>query len=404
MSFDLDISHYDKNELEDLLQLKSGSYNHNDIKLSIEKLRKNVLANKTVNDSLKSRTANFLLVARDKLVGFIEGNNYTLYNNNEKIDSLNEHANHFIMEKKSENVNFIDRKKITNVINIDSVFRDNLSTTPSTNFSVILNNNIKKCVKMELSMFESPSKTFNISRKIGNNYFHYQDKQGNINKIIIPDGYYNSIVDIKAYLETHYNLLTFNYFDSVEEFNDNGNQLDNSNFKLLIKTPNSNDIGEQVNGKLIFNFDENGNVSNTSFHQKLGYLLGFRTPEIYFNYDENGSHAECRAQSVPDIDYLKYFFLAVDDFQNNVSSTFGSSSINQNMEPNVLARISFVNEKLGRLISFNGDNKTICPTRKYFGPCDIQRLNIRLVDKYGRELDTDNNDFSFALTFESLYE
>ena len=43
-------------------------------------------------------------------------------------------------------------------------------------------------------------------------------------------------------------------------------------------------------------------------------------------------------------------------------------------------------------------------TREYFGPVDIERLQISLIDEYGRKLDLNNMDWSMTLVFEHLYD
>jgi hypothetical protein len=43
-------------------------------------------------------------------------------------------------------------------------------------------------------------------------------------------------------------------------------------------------------------------------------------------------------------------------------------------------------------------------TREYFGPVDIQRLDVRLLDEYGRVIDLNGIDWSFSLAFEKLYD
>ena len=42
-------------------------------------------------------------------------------------------------------------------------------------------------------------------------------------------------------------------------------------------------------------------------------------------------------------------------------------------------------------------------TREYFGPVNIQRLEIKLYDEYGRILDLNNMDWSFTLNLDILY-
>jgi hypothetical protein len=46
----------------------------------------------------------------------------------------------------------------------------------------------------------------------------------------------------------------------------------------------------------------------------------------------------------------------------------------------------------------------ITTTRQYFGPVDIQKMNIQLLDEYGRVIDLNNMDYSFCLTFQSVYD
>ena len=43
-------------------------------------------------------------------------------------------------------------------------------------------------------------------------------------------------------------------------------------------------------------------------------------------------------------------------------------------------------------------------TREYFGPVNIDRLHISLLDEYGRELELNNMDWSMTLVFEHLYD
>ena len=42
--------------------------------------------------------------------------------------------------------------------------------------------------------------------------------------------------------------------------------------------------------------------------------------------------------------------------------------------------------------------------RSYFGPVDIMKLRIRLLDEFGREIDLNNGDFSFTIRVEQLYD
>ena len=71
------------------------------------------------------------------------------------------------------------------------------------------------------------------------------------------------------------------------------------------------------------------------------------------------------------------------------------------LSQNILGRFAINGNYFG-LITDN-DLNTLNIPREYFGPVDIQRLHIRLFDDYGRILDINNNNFSFCLTFKTLY-
>lgn len=47
---------------------------------------------------------------------------------------------------------------------------------------------------------------------------------------------------------------------------------------------------------------------------------------------------------------------------------------------------------------------TITSPREYFGPVNIQSVNIQLLDEYGRILDLNNMDFSFCVTLNMIYD
>ena len=48
--------------------------------------------------------------------------------------------------------------------------------------------------------------------------------------------------------------------------------------------------------------------------------------------------------------------------------------------------------------------KFISEPRKYFGPIDITKLQIKLLDAYGRVLDMNGSDYSFRLLLHLIYD
>jgi hypothetical protein len=94
---------------------------------------------------------------------------------------------------------------------------------------------------------------------------------------------------------------------------------------------------------------------------------------------------------------FSYFFLDIDDFQNHYSPSFVS----------VFPKIAMPNSVLARISDIGNTNKEwaiVSEPRTYFGPIDIQKLRIRLLDEHGRTLDMNNANYSFCLLFKILYD
>jgi hypothetical protein len=147
---------------------------------------------------------------------------------------------------------------------------------------------------------------------------------------------------------------------------------------------------------LDFQADKLGNQDrNTPLPLKFGWLLGFRN-----GYYENS--LVYLSEGIPDLTGPKYIYLVVDDFNNNVNNGFYSAFNSSILNNNILARISIQANTFSCLIQ-NNLNIVTTP-RQYFGPVNINNLNIQLLDEYGRILDLNNTDYSFCLTLQSSYD
>ncbi len=98
----------------------------------------------------------------------------------------------------------------------------------------------------------------------------------------------------------------------------------------------------------------------------------------------------------------EYFFLYIDDFVGNHNESIIVQSDNNYMKQNILARIQRRNQNM---FETNNDNNNdfIFKKREYFGPVNIKKLKIKLLDKFGEELELNNVDYSLALKFTQLY-
>ena len=156
----------------------------------------------------------------------------------------------------------------------------------------------------------------------------------------------------------------------------------------------------------------------------FGWILGFRHP-LYTSYNKltkspvdwssistEISTRRNELMKAPGCSYVsdgffechgpRYLFLVVDDFNNNVNTNMFSAFNSSILSKNILARISVKGTVFSIL---SDDSKHITSAvREYFGPVNIEKLRIQLLDEYGRILEMNNMDFSMALNIKSVYD
>ena len=367
-------------------------------------------------DDDKDMIIDFVNKAHDKLIKHCNNDSYLLRNdiksNNEYVINSNKNNDKletFEVGYKNGIINPL--RKQTRVLNlsIDSIFRKNYNTTSSTDFVYSLPVNIKDVVSMRVSSIEFPNAIYLITSENKSNEFSIitYDISGstkiNIEKhrIVLPDGMYE-----RQYLIDYFNNSIFASRPSLERvctvFNENNNTI---NFVL--------DTSGVTYDPDVNQFDIDFRIeSNTKrpIQLNLGWLLGYRKP--YYKYESDYVQIDDVDLSNPNNGYLPeasinlfgtpYFYLHVNDFNNNFSpiyevmfqeSVIGSSHI--------LDKIPNTGEK--NIIQSNiCDN--IKKTRYYYGPVNIQRLEIKLLDRFGRSVDIQKSDFSFTLQLEILYD
>ena len=188
-------------------------------------------------------------------------------------------------------------------------------------------------------------------------------------------------------------LLLLDYFRyiifGINVSNNNGSG------QMFVSIINDTSVPSGIEFSLNFQADRNGiDDRSTPLPLKLGWTFGFRNGiyENSVNYVSEG---------IVDLLGPRYIYLVIDDFKNNVNNSFYSAFNSSILNKNILARISLKANTFNVLIE-NALNIVSTP-RRYFGPVNIQNLNIQLLDEYGRVIDLNNMDYSFSLDFETVY-
>jgi hypothetical protein len=181
----------------------------------------------------------------------------------------------------------------------------------------------------------------------------------------------------------------FAYLHFMLDINENGSGSRRVSFGPRINS--EIDIVEII---LNFSLNKQGDQDNTNVYSKLGWNLGFTKPK-YIN--DNFYNAETIIEPA-----TKYLYLAVDDFNNNSNSNFISVFNQSIMSTDIFARISIKGSRANLLADTNFE--IVSDPRLYFGPVDIQRLRIRLLDEQGRVLQMNNSNYSLCLKLKMLYD
>lgn len=413
MNFDLNIQNYKKPELEEIFELQKG-YNSSAIELKETQLRDNINNDTTVSPDMKNKTVQFLLNAKNILMKGLEDiiiSDYIKFNSDytlKQSDIIAGSGNHNITEHTAAPysysfpgeyykgvINPLKKRTKHQNLNIDTKFRDNYYKSSSTNFHLDLPIKFSNILSMNLEAFEFPTSYYVISSQLGNNFFYLRYEEL-FQLITIPDGNYNSN-SITAYLNDFISnqISSASQFSNIKFVNNIDNILSNSGSgQMVIGIKDETTI---FNFILDFQCDIYGNPdTSTPLPLKFGWQLGFRNGR----YINNSSYV---SEGVIDLNGPRYIFLVIDDYNNNVNNGFFSAFNSSVLNKNILARLSLYKTGLNNFFSKDIFN-TLSSIRNYYGPVDIQKMHIQLLDEYGRIVNLNNMDYSFCLRFESAYD
>jgi len=430
MNFDLNIQNYKLDELREIFDLPSN-YNSSFLELQDSKLREIVLNNIEINQDLKMKTISFLSKAKELLMQKIsQGISSTIkndlksvykefYNSNYELKPtlLESPDDHMVqVDKKSPFlssypseffpgvINPLKRRINRQNLNVDTRFRNNYFSTQSSNFNFELPLQFNDIVTMQLSSIELPTSFYCISKQLGNNFFTIGitvDISGNSETftsiVNVSDGNYKADT-LMQFLNTYMvglgGYFQYIYFTTniYQDKTGSGQVVVGINSQFTTDYP-----GVDVPFiTLDFQLGKNGiNDNYVPLPLKFGWLLGFRNG-LYVN---NTSYV---SEGLIDLSGPRYIYLVVDDHNNNVNDNFYSAFNSSILNKNILARIS-LQSGIFNVLAQNNLSVITFP-RQYYGPVNIQRVTIQLLDEYGRILDLNNMDYSFCLTFQTIYD
>lgn len=330
---------------------------------------------------------------------------------------------------------------IKRALNVDTRFRSNYYTTKSTDFILNIPYKFENVTSMSVATYELPLTYYAISQQYENNCILFQwentpsvyPAEPNFNEqytLMIPDGNYRATFQSGggAIIETTINGILAGT-DLVKQTgmaytvdSTSGRSIFACN-SAVDASGNTLPTGTKYTGAMRIAFNVKGKIDRTASSAKevsssqsdtrplpyfLGWQLGFRTAVYDMRGDGNSGLPQAAvSEAICLIAGPHYLFLCIDDFNNNVNNYYASAFGASTIAPNIIARLN-IKQQLNTAGAYGittGESLTTSLTysREYFGPVDIQRMRITLVDDFGRVLDLNNMDWSFSLMFECVY-
>ena len=413
----LEIKDYTTPELEDMFNLTPPYTLENIVNSDMELVQK-ISNDGSIDTGKKRQILSFLSKAKEKLAEAHKKSISQLKKTN--ISSVDGHMvqrrnlkSHF-MHGGKDHVDLHGNPKpvYKKVIAMNSKFRDDYYGTLSTDFLTTLPTRIKDVVSMELSGFEFPNTYFQISKSLGNNFFWLGWQKA---APLILNWYYISIPDGSYERKTMQDMVNIQIQKATGLPSEQCPQcsIDVASLRTIFALPTTTSnpaaflqlaFNRTRGGKTITDTSQNQlapaeiDSTNTNIAQNFGWILGFRMAE----YKASTAYV---SEGLYDSWGTKYLYVIVDDFNKNYANLVEPIYNSSLGRDNILARVSLapilasLTEGTSLADQFNpGDF-----VRNYFGPVDVEKIRLTIVDEFGRVINLNNMDLSLAITFVCLY-
>lgn len=431
-NFDLDVNNYSIYDLLVFFQLK-GNYNENDIERRVNEMSQEILSSlsSSHNQKYKFDIINFVKLAKDILISSY----YEIKTKIEmdKIDSkkkdinnlgkiINPLAVHPALQRQSiptNNINGYKHNKNISLYVFNTATRENFFGSVSTNCTFILPTKLKNVISIALSSVQVPNVMFAFSLERGTSQLYIFEDNTNLNGVVtIPDGNYvraqNPLVaslfaEMAPALEKAINEqilgitnpLLYRFTVTISPA---------TNFVTIINTTNTfsmNTLKRDFTDASfcdpysfprpnLDNLDPKLNIKPSQYVDTLGYLLGYR--EVLYSGAQSYT-----TESTFSNDYSTYLYFSLNDYTGSqqITSAYGVLQ-NSLIDDDILALIPLN----GILFDFVFDNNAnfIYKRREYFGPVDISRISIKLLNQTGKVVNLLKNNFSFSLQVTTIYD
>ena len=321
--------------------------------------------------------------------------------------TMAQHGSHMIIKN-------VHKPEKTKYLTIDTRFRDQYDTSLLANYNITLPERVNSVKSMKAVSLEMPLSYHNISASLGNNSFQLTNSTST-EVFTLGDDFYPTVEGtwgIAPRINTELSGASSVTGISIA--------IDSTTGKITFTNTNTVDVTITFdNVNCTGGTGPKGGLSDReSLMSKLGWILGFRLPSYTIPKKVGGVNGTLTGEAIANASGIPYFYLIVDEFKNsNPHSFLGLSRTSQLSSQQILARITVdtssfnVGVGVARVpigggtfgygpqilaVGANGDN-LVSDTRTYGELVDIQKMNVRIVDQFGRIMNFNGLDFSFLL-------
>lgn len=308
-----------------------------------------------------------------------------------------------------KSMNPFERQKNLYSLVVNTRFRKNYYETSPTNFIYVLPTPMKNVIKMRLASNEIHNCVYPFSNVIGTNEFTIETYE--INAVGVPVNEQRHVIRIRngsytnTQLQNFLNNEVFANHPVLSRVQCEAHRI-TSKFRFILNPNYAGSPGSQPRFNLDFRLEKD---PERNIQLNVGWMLGFRKPYYSFETDytpKNMVSFEKMEGFEPEGIFnaigTSYFYLHINDFNYSNKRIFEvayeDTFINST---DIMAKIQ--NVATTATLIYNDSSDRQYKQREYYGPVTIERLEIKLLDEFGRELHFTANDFSFTLEFETFY-
>ena len=183
-------------------------------------------------------------------------------------------------------------------------------------------------------------------------------------------------------------------YDNLQLYDDYGEKNDEKTTQYPLINFVKLNYDEKRSNRQYLELSIDFNPDNIPAKKSLAWKMGFRNdtkistnyypPRVLKHKPNDTYYLYMKAEATYGENIDQYYFLYIDDFVGNHNESIIVQSDENYLKQNILARIQRRNANMFE-VNHDNNNDFIFKKREYFGPVNIKKLRLKLIDKFGEE-------------------